>query len=262
MSNVGRNRFSLLAVLCLLLTISLAWAAEVNTSNHIANAIATEGRPETDLTRDTTSKPAEVLEFFGLKPGDVVIDLFGGGGYYTEIAARVVGGEGKVYFHNNKAYIPFVEKELDVRFADHRLDDVVRMVTEADDLGLPEEQADMVLMVMCYHDLYVIDTGWPEIDRELFWKQVFAALKPGGTLAVVDHVAEAGTGSSAAQSLHRIDEDYAKKDIEAAGFLFEAESDALRNPEDDHTLIVFDPEIRRKTDRFVYKFTRPNSEKK
>jgi predicted methyltransferase len=252
-----RKTAALTTAITILAVAGLALAAEVTSSNHIAKAIAAEGRSEKDLTRDATSKPAEVLAFFGLEPGDVVIDLFGGGGYYTELAARVVGDEGTVYFHNNQAYIPFVEKEVDQRFADHRLDDVVRLVSEADDLGLPEEQADVVLMIMCYHDLYFVDDSWPEIDREHFWKQVHASLRPGGTLAVVDHVAEAGTGSSAVQDLHRIDKEYARTDIEAAGFVFEAESDVLRNPDDDHTLIVFDPEIRRKTDRFVYRFTKP-----
>ncbi len=239
----------------------IAAAAEVTNSRAIATAVSAEDRSEADLNRDATSQPAAVLEFFGLEPGNVVIDLFGGGGYYTELAALVVGDTGKVYFHNNQAYIPFVEKELGQRFADHRLDEVVRLVTEADELGLPEEGADVVLMIMCYHDLYLVDKSWPEIDRDLFWKQVYAALKPGGTLAVVDHVAEAGTESSAVQTLHRIDKSYAKTDIEDAGFVFEAESDALRNPEDDHTLVVFDPEIRRKTDRFVYRFTKPSSKR-
>ena len=133
----------------------------------------------------------------------------------------------------------------------------MRLVTEADDLGLPEEDADVILMIMCYHDLYFVDKSWPEIDRKLFWEQVYAALKPGGTLAVVDHVAEAGTGSGAVQKLHRIDKDFAKKDIASMGFVFDSESDVLRNPDDDHTLIVFDPQIRRKTDRFVYRFTKP-----
>ena len=192
----------------------------------------------------------------------IVIDLFGGGGYYTELAARVVGDTGKVYFHNNKAYIPSVEKELGERFADDRLEEVVRLVSETDELGLPEESADMVLMIMCYHDLYFVDKSWPEIDRKLFWEQVYAALKPNGTLAVVDHVAEADTGSSAVQTLHRIDKEYAKTDIEAAGFVFEAASEVLYNPDDDHTLSVFDPQIRRKTDRFVYRFKKPGSDKK
>lgn len=250
---------ALLFILGCLTTIG-AQAVEIIASQAIVAAISADGRSEADRKRDITSKPAEVLEFFGLEPGMVLIDLFGGGGYYTELAAQVVGDKGKVYHHTNHAYIPFIESELELRFENERLDGVTRLLSETDDLGLPEGEADMVLMVMCYHDLFLVDEGWPEIDRQLFWKQVRAALKPGGTLAVVDHVAKAGTGSSAVQKLHRIDKDFAKTDIEAAGFIFDAESNVLRNPEDDHTLIVFNPEIRRKTDRFVYKFTKPTSD--
>jgi predicted methyltransferase len=261
---LARFRLSaiVLTAVVLCFSVGLVTAAEVTNSQAVDKAVTAKERLESDHSRDVTSKPATVLEFFGLEPGMVVIDLFGGGGYYTELAVRVVGDTGKVYFHNNKAYIPFVEKELGARFADDRLDEVVRMVSETDQLGLPEASADMVLMIMCYHDLYFVDKSWPEIDRKHFWEQVYSALKPNGTLAVVDHVAQADTGSTAVQTLHRIDKDYAKTDIEAAGFVFEAESQVLYNPDDDHTLSVFDPEIRRKTDRFVYRFKKPGSEKK
>jgi predicted methyltransferase len=260
MSALSKTTMFTASLAVLLCVAGIATAVEITANQAIIKAISTDERSDADHKRDTTSKPAQVLEFFGLESGMVVIDLFGGGGYYTELAARVVGDEGKVYHHTNHAYIPFIESELELRFANERLAGVTRLLSEADDLGLPEGEADMVLMVMCYHDLFLVDEGWPEIDRELFWKQVRAALKPGGTLAVVDHVAKAGTGSSEVQKLHRIDKDFAKTDIEAAGFVFEAESDVLRNPDDNHSLIVFNPEIRRKTDRFVYKFTKPTSD--
>lgn len=243
--------------LAVIVTIGYAIVAAAGSDEAIDRAVADPGRSDADRTRDATSKPAEVLNFFGLEPGMVVIDLFGGGGYYTELVATVVGPTGSVYLHNNQAYLPYVGEELETRFANDRLSGIIRIVAEADDLQLPEGRADMVLMVMSYHDLYYVDDGWPEIDRKLFWKQVLAALKPGGTLAVVDHVAESGTGSAAAQELHRIDMDFAKNDIEAAGFVFEAASDVLRNPDDDHSLLVFDPAIRRHTDRFVYRFKKP-----
>lgn len=255
----AHRRSQTIAILsvCIGIAAGLTWAADVVSSQAIATAVAAEGRTDADHKRDTTSKPAQVLEFFGLKPGMVIIDLFGGGGYYTELAARIVGDKGKVYHHTNHAYIPFIESELEMRFQNDRLEGVVRIVSETNDLRLPEATADMMLMVMCYHDLYVSDEGWPAIDRALFWRQVFASIKPGGTLAVIDHIAAAGTGSTVPQTLHRIDKDFAKTDIESVGFIFEAESDILRNPEDDHTLIVFNPEIRRRTDRFVYRFRKP-----
>jgi predicted methyltransferase len=234
--------------------LAIAATADAGTDPAITRAVADLGRSEADRARDATSKPADVLQFFGLEPGMQVIDLFGGGGYYSELVASVVGPTGGVTLHDNQAYLPYVGEELETRFADGRLGSVIRIVSEADNLQLPANSADMILMVMCYHDLYYVDDGWPEIDRKIFWDQVLAALKPGGMLAVIDHVAEPGTGSSAAQKLHRIDMDFAKHDIEAAGFVFVAESEVLRNPNDDHTLVVFDPAIRRKTDRFVYKF--------
>ena len=243
--------------LAAVVTAGFVIVAHASSNEAIDRAVANPERSDADRTRDATSKPAEVLKFFGLEPGMVVVDLFGGGGYYTEIVASVVGPTGGVYLHNNQAYLPYVGDELETRFADDRLSGIIRIVSEADDLELPEGRADMVLMVMSYHDLYYVDEGWPEIDRPRFWRQVLAALKPGGTLAVVDHVAESGSGSTAVQALHRIDMDYAKKDIEAAGFVFEAESDVLRNPDDDHSLLVFDPAIRRHTDRFVYRFKKP-----
>jgi len=257
MSRHPRARLFATIFIIICCAVGMARAAEYVSSQALAKAVAAEGRSEADHKRDTTSKPAEVLKFFGLEPGMVVIDLFGGGGYYTELAARVVGDKGRVYHHTNHAYIPFIESELELRFKNDRLDGVTRILSEADDLQLPKGEADMVLMIMCYHDLFLVDEGWPEVDRSLFWKQVHAALKPGGILAVVDHAAKAGTGNTAVQTLHRIDRDFAKSDIVAAGFVFEAESDVLQNPDDDHSIIVFNPEIRRKTDRFVYKFTKP-----
>jgi predicted methyltransferase len=232
-------------------------AAAAGSDTAIERAVAQEGRTDADRARDVTSKPAQVLEFFGVKPGMVVVDLFGGGGYYTELVSYVVGEEGKVYHHTPEVYLQYIGKELETRFAGDRLKNVVRLLTEADDFGLPKGEADIVLMVMTYHDVYFVTERRPAIDRDHYWAQIRSALKPGGTLAIVDHVAVAGTGSTAAQNLHRIDKDFAKKDIEAAGFIFEASSDVLRNPDDDHTLLVFDPKIRRKTDRFVYRFKKP-----
>ena len=97
----------------------------------------------------------------------------------------------------------------------------------------------------------------PLIDRDRFFSQIRRSLKRGGTLAVIDVSAIPGTGKTADQDLHRIDEEFARKDIESAGFVFEGESKLLRNPGGDRTLLVFDECIRRKTDRFVYRFSKP-----
>jgi predicted methyltransferase len=86
---------------------------------------------------------------------------------------------------------------------------------------------------------------------------VFAALKPGGVYIVLDHSAADGSGLAATNTLHRIDAAQVKKEVEAAGFKFEGESNALRNPADPRTANVFDASIRSHTDQFIYKFRKP-----
>jgi len=223
----------------------------------LKKALEAPGRTEDDLARDKTSKPAEVLAFFGVKPGMVITDLFSGEGYYTEILSHALGSKGKVYAHNNKAYLDFLKEKATARYKDDHLENVTLLHTEFEDFGLAPASQDMILMVLSYHDIYFVTQGWPKVDKDRFFKQIYDALKPGGILAVVDHAASEGSKTEAAQELHRIDEVYAKQDIEAAGFTFEAASDLLRNPDDDKSKTVFDPEIRRKTDRFVYRFRKP-----
>lgn len=217
-------------------------------------------RSDADRERDRTSKPADILKFIGVQPGMTVADLFSGGGYYTELLSYAVGPTGEVISHNNKAYEGFVGDELGVRFKDNRLANVSQITSEFDNLGLEDASLDMILVVLVYHDVYFTADYWPKVDRDNFFKQIRASLKPGGVLAVIDHSAAAGTGISTVQELHRIDEVFAKQDIEQAGFIFSGSSDVLRNPDDNRLLGVFDEKIRRKTDRFVYRFTKQATE--
>ncbi len=216
-----------------------------------AQADVTKRSPE-DVARDTTSKPFEVLKFMGVKPGWHVIDLFAGNGYYSEVLAHVVGKEGKVYLHNNAAYMGFATK-LNERLKDNRLSNVEVYVREIEDINLPSNSLDMAIMVMVYHDAYFQQSGWTVKPDPLF-KTIHRILKPGGVLAVIDHHAQTGTGSVHAQNLHRIDANFAKKDIEQRGFILVGSSPLLENSADNLTQSVFDPAIRGKTSRFIYKF--------
>ena len=237
--------------------LSLCFAGILSVSagdGFLEKALKAPGRTEEDLARDKTSKPAEVLAFFGVKPGMVITDLFSGDGYYSEILSHAVGSKGKVFAHNNKAYHAFLKDKATVRYQNNRLPNVTPLNTEVEDLGMAPGSQDLILMVLCYHDIYFVTDGWPKIDKNKFFKQVYDALKPGGVLAVVDHAAAAGTKSESAQQLHRIDEVFAKQDIADTGFVFEAASDVLRNPNDDKSKDVFGPDIRRRSDRFVYRF--------
>jgi len=234
----------------------MVFARPGNVEERIAGVLSDPHRSEADKARDVTSKPTEILTFFGLKEGMVVADIFGGGGYYSELIAGGVGSKGKVYLHNNQAYLGYIGKEIDKRTTGDRLKNVTQLRTETKDMQLPEGKLDMVVIVLGYHDLFYSGQGWPKIDQKNFMEQIRKALKPGGVLGIVDHCARAGSGHTHSQTLHRVDKDFVKTDIAEHGFVFQAETDILFNKEDDHTLGVFDPKVRRKTDRFVYRFTK------
>ena len=191
--------------------------------------------------------------------GDTVADLLAGGGYYSEILSGIVGPEGTVLLVNNPGYDAFGKKGLDERLANNRLPNVRHVVGPSDALGMGENVLDGAVIVMSYHDLYWVDEkeGWPKIDAGRFLDQIVRALKPGGVLLVVDHSAKEDTGSSAAQTLHRIDEQFAIADFRAHGLEWEAAIPALRNPDDDRGKPVFDPSIRGRTDRFVHLYRKP-----
>ena len=242
-------------LLGMLLTALVIAAAPAVSADAIDAAVNDPGRPAADRERDQRDHPAELLRWFGLKPGMVVVDLFAGGGYFSEIVGSVVGDTGRVYMHNNAAYLSFDGDALNARVAGGRLKDVVRLDAEVGKLGIPQASVDLVLMVMTYHDLYFKSDDWSVEPAPLF-AEVSAMLKPGGILAIVDHAAAADTGSSAAQKLHRIDQAFAIKDIESRGFKLTGTLDLLHVAADDHSKSVFDPAIRGKTDRFVLRFVK------
>jgi predicted methyltransferase len=238
-------------IACLLLAAPLQ---AQTVPDNVAKAVASTERSDKDRERDKRDKPAELLAFAGVKPGMKVADFLGGGGYWSELIARAVGPTGSVTLVNNPGYYFFSRDGLKERFADDRLKDVKRRVVETGNLDLGTGQFDLIVIYMGYHDLYWVDeaNGWPKIDAGGVLDQLNRALKPDGKLLVVDHAAKEGTGSSAAQDLHRIDEAFAKKDIASHGFLVEKAWPGYRNSTDDHSKDVFDESIRGKTDRFTH----------
>ncbi len=223
-------------------------------------ALAAPGRLVGDIEQDAQRKPAEVLEFFGVQPGMAVLDLWSGGGYYTELLAAVVGPTGRVVAHNNTPYLTGAGDELAQRFADpQRLANVERLTAENNALELAPGRFDFVLMSAVYHDVYFVNEarGWAEIDGPKLLAELFSGMKPGATLGLIDHAAAPGSPAETGGTLHRIDPELVKRDFAAAGFVLEAESDLLRNPADDFGKGVFDPAVRGQTDRFVLRFRRP-----
>lgn len=219
----------------------------------IRDAVANPARMESDIARDTTRRPHRVLDFFGLKPGMRVADIQAGDGYYTELIAEVVGTRGTVYAVNNSFPQRFMGEALTARLKRLEADNIVRLDNELDAMGVPVG-IDMALLVRFYHDL-----AWQEVDRAKFNADVFALLAPGGVFAVVDHRALAGAGIAEGKRLHRVEESLVRMEIEAAGFVLEAESHVLRDPTDTRDFNIFENDSARRdrTDRFVHLYRKP-----
>ena len=225
----------------------------------IAEALASPDRTGEDRKSDPFRRPDLVLDFFGIKPGMTVLDLFSGGGYYTEIVSRIVGANGKVVAHNNEAYLEFAKDSLGGRYTNNRLPNVERITAEANDLLLPENTFDAALAMLTWHDFYYVDTenGWPAIDQAMLLNKLCNALKPGAILGITDHVAAAGSApGESAQTLHRIDPQSIRNDLDGSCFEYQGEINILRNPDDDLSQPMFAQGIRGRTDRVVFKFRR------
>jgi predicted methyltransferase len=222
-------------------------------------ALANPARSDSDRTRDLRDHPAEVLGLADFRPGMKIADIFGGGGYYSEILSYVVGPTGEVRLINNPAYDGYSKKSRELHLAGNRLPNVRYEVLPPEAMKLGQGTLDGALIVMSYHDLYVVDPkdNWPAIDASQFIDQIVAGLKPGGVLLIVDHDARKGSGKADTQVLHRIEEAYAIADFKAHGLQFAGSLPLLRNPADDHSLNVFDKGIRGKTDRFVHLYRKP-----
>ena len=224
-----------------------------------AAAVASETRPEADRDSDAGRQPEAVLEFLGIQPGDVVLEMWAGGGYYTELLAHVVGDSGKVIVHANTPILNFAGEAHTMRHADNRLPNTEILLAENNTLSLEADSFDAATIVLNYHDLYWAseEYGWDQIDVPLFLAELYKGIKPGGTLGIVDHQAVSGSPAETGSTLHRIDSAIVIAELEGVGFVLDGESNVLANPEDDHTKGVFDPEIRGKTDRYVLRFRKP-----
>jgi predicted methyltransferase len=226
----------------------------------IRTAVAdTAHRSASNLALDEGRKPAKVLQFLGLRRGMKVLDLFGANAYWAEITAPVVGPTGHVtvwmpsQFYNEKA------KESFAAFmALHPNVSIVSSPFEAPDL--PTNFADLVILNDNYHDTYWENAkfGIPRMDPNKFLKSVYASMKPGAVIGVIDHVANANNDTRATvDKYHRIDPDVVRADFQRAGFVLVATSDLLRNPADSHDTEVHDPKVKGRTDRFIFKFKKP-----
>ncbi len=224
----------------------------------IAAALDNPQRLKGDSARDPLRKPDQVLAFFEIKPGMRVLDLFSGGGYYTEILSNITGPNGSVVSHNNLAYIDYAKDEIASRYANDRLPNVTQLIIEADALQLHDASFDAVLAILTWHDFYYgHETGWPEVNESLLVSKLCKAMKPGAVLGIIDHVAEAGSNAQqTGEELHRVDPEHIKNDLEGSCFEWVAEAHFLRNPADEHNKSAMDPSVRGVTDQVIFKYRR------
>ncbi len=235
----------------LLMSTSGVYAAAPKVPAAVSAAVADAGRPQADKDKDSGRKPAESVAFAGIKKGDKVADLLAGQGYFTRIFSKVVGDSGKVYATSfpPRPGAPS-PSPLETLAADPAYKNVKVLTGPPAEIKLPEP-VDVVWTSLNYHDIHNANA------QDTFNKAAFDALKPGGTYIVVDHAAAPGSGTNDTKTLHRIDREVVKKEVEAAGFKLAGEGDFLENPKDPHTANVHDESIRWHTDQFILKFSKP-----
>jgi predicted methyltransferase len=242
----------------LILFVSTADALADDIPPGIAAAISDPRRPAEQVHYDAVRRPDIVIAFARVKPGDRVADFMPGNGYFTRILSDVVGPTGRVYAFNPAEQIancPPNEIAGSRAIAhDPSYANVFLLTAPLAKFSI-QEKLDLIWTAQNYHDLH--DSFLGPANVAALNKAFFHALKPGGVFLVIDHVAETGSGLRDTETLHRIDPIRLRNEIEAAGFVFESQSDVLRNPNDDHSRSVFDPLVRGRTDQVVFRFRRP-----
>lgn len=225
----------------------------------VGEAVRAPDRPEADKLRDSGRKPHEVLSFFGIRPGMKVLELGGSGGYYTRMLSRVVGPEGHVYVQQSERFWPRIEEAM-VPLYD-QLGNISYHVGTALDFEIEPGSLDAVFVVLLWHHMHYSEAsgedGLPENTLALL-EATRRWLKPGGTLAIVEHEAAAGSGRAESAAWHRTPKQMTIDDVTTHGFTFAGASDALANPSDDLRNYWREalPE-RDSSQRFILKFTRP-----
>lgn len=219
-----------------------------------AAVLADAGRTAEDRARDEARHTAETLAFTGVRPGEKVADMIIGGGYFTRVFAAAVGPQGHVTAWQPEEFIAFQASYGDSLTAADALPNVDGVRSPIGAPGFPAG-LDLIFTAQNYHDLHL--QPFPTDTAARVNAAAFAALKPGGRYVIIDHDAAAGSGLSAAHTLHRIDIEAVKQEVQAAGFVLDGESGVLANPEDPRTANVFNPAIRGRTSQFMLRFKKP-----
>jgi predicted methyltransferase len=255
---VLRSGCAILALVAVLMPLRETRAALDSPETAIAAALADSSRPATDTERDANRKPAAVLAFAGIEAGDRVADYAAGAGYFTRLFAHLVGPNGHVYASVPSPlfkYPNIVKGISDIQQYVAGHPNVSVLFASPIDAARYPEPLDLFWISQNYHDLK--DPFMGPVDMAAFNRRVYAALKRGGRYIVLDHVAAPGSPDNVTDTLHRIEPSVVRREVEAAGFKYVGESDALSNPNDPHTVGPFNESIQGKTDQFILKFRKP-----
>jgi predicted methyltransferase len=246
------HAFKRTAALAAGLMLGVAAGAAFAAPAYITAAVSDSNRPAADTARDPLRKPVDMMVFAKVHPGERILELIPGGGYFERIFSVAIGPDGRLI-----EAIPVLPGAADASpksngiVKDPHYGNIreIRMSPEAMAAAGPY---DLIWTSQNYHDLHLTVL---HLDIAAFDKVLFNALRPGGYVVIVDHAARPGSGTTTTDALHRIDEDLAKKEMKDAGFVLVAESNVLRNPADDHTVRVF--AMHDHTDQFVLRWRRP-----
>lgn len=214
-----------------------------------------------DRMRDDARKPVDVLSFLGLQEGMTALDVYAAGGYYTFVLSRAVGEDGTVYAQNSPRALRYDEDRTDMTQGDAlagkiekgNLTNVIRIDRAISNNGLPDASIDFILVSQILHDYY---NGSPGHAHSLLL-ELHRRLKPGGIVGIIDH---SGSDGNDNQRLHRMLKTQALDAVTRAGFVVEAESDLLANPNDNPRRSIFDPLLNRGTDQFLLRLRKPGAQ--
>jgi predicted methyltransferase len=213
-----------------------------------------------DTKQDASRKPADLLAFMKIAPGDSVGDIWPGRGYWTRLFSALVGPKGHVIAYVPSEIADMKSKPVEIAQATAKEPGLGNVIAYSDPLAAPIKPSDANTLDVAwtfenYHDLHNPILKGASVEE--FNKQVYALVKPGGYYIIGDHAALPGTGLTTTNTLHRIDPATVKAEVEKAGFVFDGESRVLARPADPKTANVFDAAIRGETDRFIYRFRKP-----